>query len=114
MIVKRLFLLGVIVCAVLLSSCATQPQNTAYDPPGFIMGFVHGLLSLASLIGSFFWDIRVYAFPNSGRWYDVGFVIGAACFFGGLGGGNQSFDKSYVLGYEAGVAAANSKERNSS
>jgi hypothetical protein len=112
MMMKKL--LWLIVCALILSSCATQPHPTAYDPPGFIMGFVHGCLSLFSLIGSFFWDIRVYAFPNTGRWYDVGFVLGVACFFGGLGSGSQSFDKSYVLGYEAGVAAANSKERNSS
>jgi hypothetical protein len=76
---------GVIVCALALSACATQPTPSAYDPPGFLWGFVHGFISLFSLIGSFFWDIRVYAFPNGGRWYDVGFVLGASCFFGGIG-----------------------------
>jgi hypothetical protein len=107
---KALLLLVMIGCAVILTSCATQPHMTTYDPPGFIMGFVHGCLSLLSLIGSFFWDIRVYAYPNSGRWYDVGFVLGVACFFGSLG--SQSFDKSYVLGYSAGIEAANSKRKD--
>jgi len=36
-------------------------------------------------IGSVWWDIRVYAFPNGGIWYDFGFVIGAAIFFGAAG-----------------------------
>ena len=54
------------------------------------MGFVHGFISLSSLIGSIFWDIRVYAFPNSGGWYDFGFVLGAMIFFGG--GGAASHD----------------------
>jgi hypothetical protein len=103
---------GVIVCALALSACATQPTPSAYDPPGFLWGFVHGFISLFSLIGSFFWDIRVYAFPNGGRWYDVGFVLGASCFFGGIG--RQSFDKSYVLGYADGEAAARSQSKTSS
>ena len=107
---ERTALIGVIVCALLLSACATQPTPTAFDPPGLLMGFLHGFLSLFSLVGSFFWDVRVYAFPNSGRWYDVGFVIGAACFFGAAG--RQSFDKSYVLGYADGEAAARSQQEH--
>ena len=70
----------------LLCSCATQPPPAATDVPGFGLGFVHGFLAVFSLIGSMFWDVRVYAFPNSGRWYDFGFVLGAAAFFGGGGG----------------------------
>jgi hypothetical protein len=95
-----LFVIG---SAFLLSSCATQPTAEAHDAPSFISGLLHGFLSLFSLIGSFFWDIRVYAFPNSGRWYDVGFVIGAACFFGAVG--RSSFEESYVLGYQGGKEA---------
>ncbi len=75
----------VILMGLVLASCATQPEPNAYDPPGFLLGLAHGFVSLFSLIGSAFWDIRVYAFPNSGGWYDLGFVIGAACFFGGTG-----------------------------
>jgi hypothetical protein len=108
---KRYVPVSAVVFALALSSCATQPTPTAFDPPGFLWGFVHGFISLFSLIGSFFWDIRVYAFPNSGRWYDAGFVLGAACFFGGIG--RQSFDKSYVLGYADGEASARSPNKPS-
>jgi hypothetical protein len=48
------------------------------------MGLLHGFISLFSLIGSLFFDIRIYGFPNSGSGYDVGFVIGAAVFYGGI------------------------------
>lgn len=68
-----------------LSSCATQPVPSAYNPPGFLLGLFHGFTMLFSLIGELFTDYRVYAFPNSGGWYDFGFVLGAALFFGGSG-----------------------------
>jgi hypothetical protein len=109
---RRCFgLVGAIACALVLCSCATQPTPSAYDSPGFLLGFVHGFLSLFSLIGSFFWDVRVYAFPNAGRWYDFGFVLGTFCFFGTMGR-QSSFDKSYVLGYADGEAAASSREKS--
>lgn len=66
-------------------SCATQPIPSGYDPPGFLMGAGHGFTMVFSLVGSFFQDVRIYAFPNSGVWYDVGYVIGAALFLGGSG-----------------------------
>jgi hypothetical protein len=46
------------------------------------MGFWHGLTILFSLIGSIFTDVRIYAFPNSGGWYDLGFFLGSALFLG--------------------------------
>ena len=46
----------------------------------------HGFVSLFSLIGSLFFDTRIYGFPNSGSGYDVGFVLGAAVFYGGIAG----------------------------
>jgi hypothetical protein len=52
-----------------------------------LSGFLHGLLMFFSLIGSLFTDVRIYAFPNSGVWYDVGFFLGAAAL---LGGGNRA------------------------
>lgn len=66
-----------------VASCAHQPEPAAYDAPGFFLGFLHGFIALFSLIGSIFLDVRVYAFPNSGGWYDVGFVLGVMTFFGG-------------------------------
>jgi hypothetical protein len=47
------------------------------------MGLLHGFLILFSLIGSFLMDIRIYAFPNAGRWYDLGYFLGALMFLGG-------------------------------
>ena len=66
----------------LLASCAYQPINTAYDPPGFFMGIIHGLIAPFALIIGFFSDVRVYAFPNSGWWYDLGFMIGIGSWAG--------------------------------
>lgn len=68
-----------------LSSCATQPFPTADNPPGCFIGLFHGFTMLFSLIGELFTHYRVYAFPNSGGWYDFGFVLGAASFFGSGG-----------------------------
>jgi fructose-specific phosphotransferase system IIC component len=107
---KVLAATGVIACALVLSSCATQPSASGNDAPGFLWGFVHGFLCLFSLIGSFIWDVRVYGYPNAGRWYDAGFVAGAACFFGAVG---HSFEESYVLGYADGKAAARSRDKKS-
>ena len=75
----------VVSAALLLASCATQPYPSAYDPPGFFSGVLHGFLILFSFIGSLFTDHRIYAFPNSGGWYDFGYLIGAAMFLGGGG-----------------------------
>jgi len=68
-----------------LSSCATQPVPSAYHPPGLFLGMFQGFTMLFSLIGELFTHNRVYAFPNSGGWYDLGYVIGAAAFFGSSG-----------------------------
>ena len=67
---------------VVLASCATQPYPSAYDPPGFLLGLFHGFTILFSLIGSIFTEYRIYAFPNSGIWYDVGYFFGASAFLG--------------------------------
>ena len=69
-----------------LASCATQTVPSVQRPPGFLLGLPHGFVSLFSLIGSLFFDTRIYAFPNSGSGYDVGFVLGAAVFYGGIAG----------------------------
>jgi len=77
-------------CALLImlvASCASQPIPDAYDPPGFFSGIFHGWIAIFALIGHLFDpSIRVYAFPNSGGWYDLGFIIGVGC----LGAGANS------------------------
>ena len=72
-----------------LSSCATQPAPSSLDPPGFWSGVLHGFTILFSLIWSIFSDNRIYAFPNSGGWYDLGFFWGAATFLSGSGAASR-------------------------
>lgn len=73
----------VLAVGALLTACATQPSPTAFDPPGFWSGLLHGAIAPFALIAAFFADVRIYAFPNSGWWYDFGFVIGMGALFGG-------------------------------
>jgi hypothetical protein len=81
---QRAFMFLVALTTVMLiASCATQPYASAYDPPGFFSGILHGFLILFSFVGGLFTDYRIYAFPNSGGWYDFGFLVGAAMFLGG-------------------------------
>ena len=77
--------LAVSLIVLLLASCASQPPPEVVNPPGFWSGLLHGFQMLFSLIGSIFTDARIYAFPNSGGWYDFGFFLGAASFLGGGG-----------------------------
>lgn len=75
--IAKQLLLAVLVASA-LTACATQPPVTAYDPPGFFAGILHGLIVVPAVVAGFFSDVRIYAFPNSGYWYDVGFVLGAS------------------------------------
>jgi hypothetical protein len=80
--------LTVLLAALVLSACATQPGGQKLgDPTNFLLGLLHGFIVLFSLIASFFTEVRVYAYPNTGLWYDCGFVLGVAMFFGGGAGG---------------------------
>ena len=66
-----------------VGGCAHQPTPEGYHLPVFWSGLLHGFLILFSFIGSLFADVRIYSFPNSGGWYDFGYLIGAAVFLGG-------------------------------
>jgi hypothetical protein len=87
---------GALLCSALaavalaIASCAHQPTPEASDPPGFFSGLLHGFLIVFSFIGSLFTDVRIYSFPNSGGWYDFGYLIGASMFLGGSGAGSAS------------------------
>lgn len=79
---KTIYLLPLLFIGILfLSGCATQPSPSDYGP-GFFVGLWHGIIAPFALIGSIFTDIRIYEFPNSGAWYDFGFIIGIACWGG--------------------------------
>ena len=102
--------LFILIAAGLLAACATQPAPSTLGPPGFLYGLLHGLISPFALIGGFFTDVRVYAFPNSGWWYDFGFIIGAGLLFGAAG---REGEKYYVAGYAEGFAAGKKSGQNS-
>ncbi len=82
--ISGLAVVVVVGSVLLLSGCATQPAAPPNGGPGFFFGLLHGFTILFALIGSIFTDYRVYAFPNSGGFYDLGFVLGAGMFFGGM------------------------------
>jgi hypothetical protein len=81
--------ISIFITALIFSACAHQPQPIAFEPPGFFSGLWHGFIILFSLIGSVFSDIRIYAFPNSGIWYDFGFFLGSFAFLGGASASQQ-------------------------
>ncbi len=69
-----------------LAACASQPYVARSGAPGFFVGLLHGFIAWFALIGHIFnHSIRVYAFPNSGGWYDFGFLLGAGVWGGGAG-----------------------------
>jgi hypothetical protein len=53
----------------------TAPISPA-DPPGLFLGIWHGLLAPWTLILRAFLDIKMYAVPNNGWFYDAGFLLG--------------------------------------
>jgi hypothetical protein len=82
---RRFYFFGLSVLALAVAGCAHQPVAEGPDMPGIFPGLLHGFLIVFSFIGSLFMDVRIYNFPNSGGWYDFGYVIGAAIFLGGGG-----------------------------
>ena len=67
----------------LLTACATQAAGVP-GTRGFLWGLLDGAIAPISFILSLFQDAtRIYAFPNSGVWYDFGYLIGLTCWAGG-------------------------------
>ena len=76
---------GLLISFLFVASCASQPPpESMYGAPGFWFGLVHGMTAPLALIGGLFSDIRIYAFPNTGWWYDLGFILGISAWGGGV------------------------------
>ncbi len=78
---KNIKYLLILLPLLILSSCADVSPHTSdcitSDPYGFFSGIWHGFILPFSLIFSIFSDdIAVYAYNNTGWWYDFGFIIG--------------------------------------
>jgi hypothetical protein len=89
---KMLSTLAVIAVALLSAACVPGPNPLAHaaehPPAGFLLGLWHGLIIWVSFIVSLFdHHVSVYEVRNAGWTYDLGFVLGAACFHGGGGAG---------------------------
>jgi hypothetical protein len=68
-----------------LAACASQPALPVRlgEVPGFFRGLWHGLIAPIAFVGSLFSDVEMYAWPNSGGWYDFGFLLGIGAWGGG-------------------------------
>ncbi len=61
-------------------------QQPGAAPAGFLAGLWHGLiLPFTFIVSLFIMNVRIYETKNSGRWYDLGFLIGASSSLGGSG-----------------------------
>jgi hypothetical protein len=78
---RKALLVAALLC---LSACAHQPSPLPFGhPPGFFHALWHGLIAPIAFVGSLFTNARIYAFPNTGVWYDLGFLIGISVWAGG-------------------------------
>ncbi|MGQ7869319.1 hypothetical protein [Sunxiuqinia sp. sy24] len=81
--------LFLLISLLLFSACATQSIGSITNPPGFLHGLLHGFIILFSFIASLFTDYEIYAFPNTGGWYNFGFLLGVMMFWGGGGASSK-------------------------
>jgi hypothetical protein len=79
-----LILICLVLCLILLSSCAPGVNGRSEDNrAGFFMGIWHGWIAPVTLIWQIFnHNVRVYDVYNTGWWYDFGFYIAIVGGFG--------------------------------
>jgi len=78
---------GLALMLLLLAGCAPGNERFVAGPAGFWAGLWHGLICLVTFIISLFSDsVHMYEVNNTGGWYNFGFLLGAAIFFGSSAG----------------------------
>jgi len=98
---KRACKIGAILLIILLVVSCTAGINQMEDKPnkegkvaGFWKGLWNGFIILFTFIISLFNDnVTIYEVHNNGALYNLGFLLGIMCFFGGSGGGAVSHKK---------------------
>lgn len=82
---------AVVVIPLILTGCASKSDWAVYaSAPGFFSGLWHGWIAPFALIGHLFdSSIAVYSVPNSGGWYDFGFLLGLGVFGGSAGAASR-------------------------
>jgi len=86
----RWILLCALLALLLVACTATQAAPAERGGPGFWLGLWHGFIApIAFIISLFPNDLRIYAYPNSGLWYDFGFMLGIGGFSGGVFAGSR-------------------------
>jgi hypothetical protein len=72
--------------ALAVAGPGSKYQEPGAAPAGFLAGFWHGIICPITFIVSLFNPaVRFYEVNNSGRLYDLGFLIGAGGAIGGSG-----------------------------
>ena len=89
---KFILIYLLLVFVLLLTGCADSLNIDNCRTPdvyGFWSGLWHGIIAPFSFFGRLFNDnIAIYSVNNSGRWYDLGFVLGSGIL--GFGAGKKS------------------------
>lgn len=81
---RGLLLYGLLLALMLMIGCAAGDTRFDDGPAGFWAGLWHGFIVLVAFVVSLFYDtVSIYEGNNVGNLYNLGFVLGAACFFGG-------------------------------
>lgn len=88
----RVALILCMLLALVLAAGCTPSSNPVAGPDddaaGFWKGIWHGFILLFTLVISLFNEnVGVYEIQNTGRLYDLGFLLGVMMFFGGSCGG---------------------------
>ena len=83
---SRSFINHLIIVVITLAFTACAPGNEKFttELAGFWMGLWHGFISFFTFIISLFNDnVTIYELNNSGKLYNLGFILGIAIFYGG-------------------------------